>query len=545
MASPAEPSRRMDSRISMPGNKKQTPPGLSQAPTSTARLPAGEPEDLGLEVLTAMVRSTLDGLLILDHSLRCAYANAPACAMLGCRPEDLQGRDLMACPRLEEGLGRDRLVAVFGGKHARWEAVLPRADASELLIECTATRLDVQSRKLLFVIFRDVTEQRRQAREAAALAQAATSVAVSDSIEATIQSLAESVLRGTRALGATVLLNDEEDIAVWIGAAGMPDGYAESLRAAISAGYRPPALRETWVAGKRMLIDRDARRRVESDPKRAELTEAAGWGTIPWQAAVYAPLVYQSAVVGTLIAIYREGELPSEGEMAFLATMADQAAVAAMNARLMTAARDKAALEERQRLARELHDSVSQALYGILLNASTADELFDAAPVKAHGLVRDVLGLAEGGLAELRALIFELRPESLEREGLVGALEKQVAAVQARHGIRVRMQVAGEPDLPQTSKEALYRVAQEAMHNAVKHARARTLDLCLELGDAEVGLVVADDGRGFDPAHEFPGHLGLKSMAERAAAVGGTLEIKSAPGEGTRLRARFPLAAHA
>jgi len=158
--------------------------------------------------------------------------------------------------------------------------------------------------------------------------------------------------------------------------------------------------------------------------------------------------------------------------------------------------------------------------------------------------VRDVLGLAEGGLAELRALMFELRPESLEREGLVGALEKQVAAVQARHGLQARMQIGGEPDLPHAAKEALYRVAQEALHNAVKHARAHTLDLSLELGDAEVGLVVADDGRGFDPRREFPGHLGLQSMRERAAAVGGTLEIQSAPGEGTRLRARFPLAAH-
>jgi signal transduction histidine kinase len=87
-------------------------------------------------------------------------------------------------------------------------------------------------------------------------------------------------------------------------------------------------------------------------------------------------------------------------------------------------------------------------------------------------------------------------------------------------------------------------VAQEALHNAVKHARAHTLDLHLELGDGEVGLVVADDGRGFDTGREFPGHLGLQSMRERAAAVGGTLEIQSAPGEGTRLRARFPLAAH-
>jgi signal transduction histidine kinase len=157
--------------------------------------------------------------------------------------------------------------------------------------------------------------------------------------------------------------------------------------------------------------------------------------------------------------------------------------------------------------------------------------------------VGDVLHLAEAGLAEMRALIFELRPESLEQEGLVGALEKQAAAVQARHGLQVHLAASGEPQLPQASKEVLYRVAQEALHNAAKHARARNLDLVLEVGDAEVGLLVADDGRGFDPHGEFPGHLGLKSMRERTAAVGGTFEIASAPGAGTRLSVRVPLAA--
>jgi signal transduction histidine kinase len=220
---------------------------------------------------------------------------------------------------------------------------------------------------------------------------------------------------------------------------------------------------------------------------------------------------------------------------------AQQAAVAIENAMLYEEGRGIAALEERQRLARELHDSVSQALYGVALNASAADELFESAPDRARGLLRDVLRLADAGLAELRALIFELRPESLEREGLVGALEKQAAAVQARHGVHVRLEVQREPDLSQPVKEALYRVAQEALHNAARHARAQTLNVALELADHEVRLVVADDGRGFDPHGEFPGHLGLQSMRERTAGAGGTLDIESAPGAGTRLSARIPI----
>jgi signal transduction histidine kinase len=256
------------------------------------------------------------------------------------------------------------------------------------------------------------------------------------------------------------------------------------------------------------------------------------------------PLMVKGSVIGVQTLIHSTPGYYRARQAELAQIFAQQAAVAIENARLYDEARGKAALEERQKLARELHDSVSQAMYGIALNASAADELFETAPERARGLLRDVLRLAEAGLAELRALIFELRPESLEREGLVAALEKQAAAVQARHGLHVRLEVQGEPDLSQPAKEALYRVAQEALHNAAKHARARTLDVALELGDQEVCLTVADDGRGFDPCGEFPGHLGLQSMRERAAALGGTLDIQSKPGRGTTLSAHIPLPAH-
>jgi signal transduction histidine kinase len=247
-------------------------------------------------------------------------------------------------------------------------------------------------------------------------------------------------------------------------------------------------------------------------------------------------------VVGAVSLFNKRGAAGFSERDAELATLfAQQAAVAIDNARLYEQARGKAALEERQRLARELHDSVSQALYGIALNASSAEELFDAAPERARGLLADVLRLAEAGLTEMRALIFELRPESLEQEGLVGALQKQAASVQARHGLQVELDVAHEPELPAATKEALYRVAQEALHNAVKHARARTLSLALHTGNGEVQLVVVDDGRGFNPREEFPGHLGLRSMRERVAVAGGTFQIDSAPGSGTRLSVRVPL----
>jgi signal transduction histidine kinase len=263
------------------------------------------------------------------------------------------------------------------------------------------------------------------------------------------------------------------------------------------------------------------------------------------RAGLLVPLLAQGTVIGRLTLLHRTPGVYTDRHARLAMAFAQQAAVAIENARLYEAARERAALEERQRLARDLHDSVSQALYGIVLSASVAQAVRRSDPARLAGLLGEMVALAEAGLAEMRALIFELRPESLEQEGLVGALEKHAAALRARHRLEVRLAASGEPDLPAAAKEALYRVAQEALHNAAKHARARALELVLEVRDGEVALVVADDGRGFDPHGEFPGHLGLRSMRERVVAVGGTLEIDSSPGRGTRLRARVPLSARA
>lgn len=209
--------------------------------------------------------------------------------------------------------------------------------------------------------------------------------------------------------------------------------------------------------------------------------------------------------------------------------------------RLYTQAQELAALQERQRLARELHDSVSQALYGIGLGAHTAREALESREQEqALASLEYVLTLADAGLAEMRALIFELRPESLESEGLLAALIKQVAALRARYKLTVEADLGQEPDLPLEKKHVLYRIAQEALHNIVKHAHASTVVLRLTSAEDEVILEVRDDGKGFDPAGPFPGHLGMRSMLERITKVGGTLAVESAPGQGTCIRARVP-----
>ncbi|GIV98616.1 histidine kinase [Roseiflexus sp.] len=199
-----------------------------------------------------------------------------------------------------------------------------------------------------------------------------------------------------------------------------------------------------------------------------------------------------------------------------------------------------AALEERQRLARELHDSVSQALYGIALGARTALTQLERDPARLGEPLEYILSLAEAGLSEMRALIFELRPESLQTEGLVAALTKQSDALRARYKLDVTTRFDPEPEIPLEAKEALYRIAQEAMHNVARHAHATRVELSLLNADGALTLEIRDNGKGFDPVQPYPGHLGLKSMPERAAHIGGTFHITSQPGAGTVITVTVP-----
>jgi signal transduction histidine kinase len=219
---------------------------------------------------------------------------------------------------------------------------------------------------------------------------------------------------------------------------------------------------------------------------------------------------------------------------------ANQLAIALQGAQLEAARAELAKLEERQRLARELHDSVSQALYAIVLDISAAQELRTIDPSRLVEILADARAVAESGLTEMRSLIFGLRPESLERDGLVAALDRGVAAVQARYRLPIRANLGAEPNISVAIKEVLYRVAQEALQNSAKHARAHSLTISLDTGPDELSLRVGDDGRGFDAQGSFPGHLGLQSMQERVESVGGVLEIRS-DGHGTEVCVRIPL----
>ncbi len=200
-------------------------------------------------------------------------------------------------------------------------------------------------------------------------------------------------------------------------------------------------------------------------------------------------------------------------------------------------AEELAVLQERNRLARELHDSVTQSLYSLTLLAEAGQRMIRAEDLQQIAGNQTRLGqIAQQALQEMRLLVYELRPLALKSEGLVGALEQRLETVERRAGIQARVLVEGEVDLAPGLEEELYGIAQEALNNALKHARASKIVLSVRMVDKSVILEVADDGQGFNLAEvQVKGGLGLISMQERAEKIGGQLEIDSAPGEGTRV----------
>ena len=240
----------------------------------------------------------------------------------------------------------------------------------------------------------------------------------------------------------------------------------------------------------------------------------------------------------------------TERDEQLLGLFASHAAIALTNARLYERGRELSVLEERARLARELHDAVSQKLFSIRAKARAAEVLVPRDPERAAAEIRSVATLAGQAHAELRAVIDGLAPPDLAAGGLAGSLRSYAVLAGRTYGAEVRFHAAAQlPALGAQQETAVYRVAQEALHNALRHSGATTICVSLSATRRRVILEVADHGRGFEaeapPAapDRFTGGLGLASMRERAAAAGGTLTVRSRPGEGTLVRLDLPAGA--
>ena len=259
------------------------------------------------------------------------------------------------------------------------------------------------------------------------------------------------------------------------------------------------------------------------------------------QQVISIPLTVKGRFIGALnLSTNRRRSFTPE-QIALLKTIGQQVGVAMENAHLYEQAEQAAALAERNRLARELHDSVTQSLYSVTLYAEAAARLLTAGQhAEAADHMRELRDTAQEALREMRLLIFELRPPALEKSGLMAALQARLEAVEGRGGILTELQVEGAEEAgraPLAIQEELFQIAREALNNVLKHARAQHVQVHVQFKDGVTCLQVFDDGTGFDPAQaQERGGLGLRGMRERAQKIGADLQVTSEPGKGTNVR---------
>jgi PAS domain S-box-containing protein len=526
-------------------------PGLSgvEDPTGSESRAIEEAAALGLPALAGIVAGAQQGIAVVDAGRRFVYANPAACELMGYPLEELRGRDFMdSIPPRDHAIMSARFSERYGGSLGEAPAPftfnLRDREGAEHEVVYSTVWVEIAGKPHLVAIFDDLTGTRAAGRAAMALAQVASQLVGAGTIDEILAGIARHSVEGTRALASGVVVVGEDDQLAAGGSYGFPARIQSReawTAASVTLGDLPGG--ELLLAGKSALLP-DARLQLEAH--QATKGFAATLASLDWQAGVFLPLLWGNRVLGVFGAYLPAGlSGPSEAELAFYTALADQAAVGVVNIRLTSQATQAAALVERARLARELHDSVSQGLFSMTLHAQAAKLAMIDADVEEGGplgrSIDELATLTRSALAEMRALIFELRPAALAEEGLVSALRKQAAVLSDRESLVIAVEGPEESlELTAEVEEHLYRIVSEALNNVVKHAGAEGATVSVTVQAGGLSVVVRDDGVGFDQDSVGPGRLGLSTMAERAETIGAQLAITSAPGVGTTVAVFLP-----
>jgi signal transduction histidine kinase len=368
---------------------------------------------------------------------------------------------------------------------------------------------------------------------------------VTEGLSPTLKAVSDAVLAVAAELSVDEVLQRLVDVARELAGAryaalGLPDGeggfrrfltsgMSDELVASLGALPRQHGVLGAMLDAREPYRTRD----IHEDPR------FRGWwprGHPDMRSFLGVPIVAPTGVIGAFYLTEKVGAYDfDDGDEELIELLAAHAAIAIANARLYEQGRELSILAERNRLALELHDAVSQKLFGLVLNAEAAATLLDRDPGAARDQVARLQTLAQEALDELRSLVFELRPPDLERDGLCGALRKHVEVLRRVEQRAIELEI-DDRVAPAAARDAeMLRIAQEALQNALRHADAAHVAVRLHADDDRLVLEVADDGSGFDPGDRElrSRRLGLTSMEERARRIGGRLEIHSAAGAGT------------
>ena len=495
----------------------------------------------------SIFENTSDGLII--HELetgRVLEANPAACSMYGYKRDEFIGQlpdSFMRPDRSHQFAKYIQAIESQGASVA--QQVHLRHDGSPFHVELSGRIYPDQGRSVLLSVVRNVSqrvqaEQLLQQRVEERTREQSTLLEISQTLASALELQPGLILDQLRVIidythGGLFKLEDST-----LDALAMRGPKALEQALPFQIHLQNPQRLTLLLSERRSTRIADVQ---SSDPQaqylRALLADQASIlleGVASW---MWVPLASKGRVIGA-VGVAHTGRNFFTAHHADLAlTVANQAAITMVNAELYENAQALAALQERQRLARNLHDAVNQSLFSAGLIAEVLPRLWELDPVEGRQSLEDLRRLTRGAQADMRLLLAELRPSTLTDAELGDLLRLLGNALAGRTNIPVSVNISGEGKLPTEVQVTLYRLCQEGLNNIARHAGANRVDIWLQFETGAVELRIRDDGRGFDPEQDLPGHYGLSMMHERAEAVGAALSITSQPGQGTEIVIRW------
>ena len=490
-----------------------------------------------------------DGLILHDiETGQVVDANSAACTMYGYARHEFIGQlpATFIHPDSSQQFTKYVQAVQSQGVYEALE-VHVRRDGSKFYVELSGTAYTDQDRSYLLSVVRDVSqrvhsEQLLQQRVEARTREQSTLLEISQTLASALELQPGLILDQLRVIidythGGLFKLGDSSLVAL---AVRGPKTLEQVMPFQIHL-QGPEALT--------MLINRRQPTRIadvqSSDPParflRSLLDDQASILLEGMQSWMWVPLAIKSRMIGAIGVAHAERNYFTAHDADLALTVANQAAITMVNAELYEHAHTLAALQERQRLARNLHDAVNQSLFSAGLIAEVLPRLWERDPDEGRQSLEDLRRLTRGAQADMRLLLAELRPSTLTDVKLGDLLHLLGNALAGRTNLPIQVTVTGQEAmqeqrvLPPDVQVALYRLCQEGLNNIAKHAGASRVDIQLHYAAGAVELRIRDDGRGFDPEQTPPGHYGLSMMRERATAMGATLSITSQPGHGTEI----------
>jgi PAS domain S-box-containing protein len=491
--------------------------------------------------------AAIDGLIINDLETGLVVeANPAACLMHGYTREEFIGLQLTSFIHPDSRQAFADYIQAFQADGEFDTRILHvRKDGSTFYAEWRGTAFACQGRSCLLGIVRDVSkriqaEQNLQQRVETRAHEQDTLLAISHILASTLELQPDLILDQLREIvefshGGLFAL--EDSTLITLAMRGVPQleqspPFRIHLRgpetlATLFNGHHTICIADVWSED----LQAQFLRSLLDDGAAALLEGMQSW--------MWVPLAVKNRIIGSIGVAHERLNYftPYHADLAL--SVANQAAITMVNAELYEQAQALAVLEERQRLARNLHDAINQSLFSAGLIAEVLPRLWDKDQDLARRSLEDLRRLTRSAQAEMRALLGELRPSTLIDSDLDELLQLLGNALSGRIDIPVTVTVSRKVILPAEVQVAFYRVCQEALNNIAKHAKASRAEINLKQEGAVVELYIRDDGQGFDPTQTISGHYGLKMMRERAEAVGANLSVTSRPGHGTELIARW------